>query len=107
MKGEPAVKVIEESPFIVSGRRGGVPVNVSLQIDGQNDAEREERHHEEKPDEVDLEPEVADSIGTSNGQHLLLRIKETTPELAKPSPRRSLSSLRWIKILYLILKNKR
>ena len=40
---------------------------VTLEVDGQNDADREEGNHEEKPNEVDLEAEVLDSIRAGRG----------------------------------------
>ena len=40
---------------------------LTKEIDGQNDADREEADHEEKPNEVDLEAEVLDSIRAGRG----------------------------------------
>ena len=63
----PAIKVIEDRLSVGSTWRAGVPVFLSLEIDGQNDADREETDHEEKPNEVDLEAEVLDGIRAGRG----------------------------------------
>ena len=86
----PAIKVIEDSLGIGSTWRAGVPVVVTLEVDGQNYPNGEQRHHGEEPNEVDLEAEVLDRIIASRGQYLLLGINKTTHELSQPSQHRSL-----------------